>query len=424
MASKAAPGGVFALVMLGIIGTLNFVDRQILSVLIEPIRADLHFSDTQFALLTGLAFSLFYGAVGLPAAMIADRFNRVRLVAAACFLWSFFTAATGLVRGFGGMAFVRFGVGVGEAGGTAPSLSILADYFPRERRPLVVGLFTLNGPVGVFVGAAFGGWAAAELGWRGAFFVLGIIGMIAAPLLWLLVKEPPRGRFDPPAPERAAPASFFRALGNAIMLYVRDPHLRMVAIAAGTSSFLSYGMLNWIPAYLMRVEGMPLSAIALWFAPVAGITFGIGMVGGGWVVTRWVAKSMAGYAAVPAIATAILIPFFAASLLVTGWQWSLALMMIPLICCTIFTPATIALAQELGPPHARATVTATLLLMFNIVGLGLGSLYVGAISDLNKASMGDESLRVGLLALLVPAVLAVIAHGVLARSLSQRQAVA
>lgn len=417
-AQGAVTGGTFALVMLGIIGTLNFVDRQILAVLIEPIRAELHFSDSAFGLLTGLAFSLFYAMVGLPVAFLADRWNRVRLVALACFTWSFFTAATGLTRSFATMAMVRFGVGVGEAGGTAPSLSILADYFPREKRPLVIGLFTLNGPVGVFVGAAFGGWAAATIGWRGAFYVLGIIGMIAAPLLWLTVREPARGRFDPPAVTAAKPVPLLRMVG----LFVTDPHLRLLSLAAGLSSFLSYGMLNWIPAFLMRVEGMPLPAVATWFAPAAGITMGLGMVGGGALVTRAVRRSMRGYAAVPGIATAVLVPLFGLSLWVGGWQASLLLMLVPMACCTMFTPATLALAQELSPASGRATATATLLLMFNIVGLGLGPLFVGVISDWLAPQWGAESLRMALTLLLIPGTLAVLAHWRLATALGRRSA--
>ncbi|HEX7848328.1 MAG TPA: MFS transporter [Sphingomonas sp.] len=413
---NAGRGGVFALIVLVVVGTLNFVDRQILSVLIEPIRAELHFSDSQFGLLTGLAFSLFYGVFGLPAALMADRWNRIRLIAIACAIWSGFTAAMGSVRGFTAMAFVRFGVGVGEAGGTAPSLSVLADYFPRERRPLVIGLFTLNGPVGVFAGAAFGGWAAAHIGWRAAFELLGVIGLVAAIFLWLTVREPGRGHFDaeatPPQPV---------SLGETLKLFVANPGLRQVSIASGASAFLSYGMLNWIPAFLMRVQHMPLSAIGQWFAPAAGITMGVGMVGGGALVNWWVRRSIRGYAMVPAICTAILIPLFGAAVFIGDWRVSLALMLIPMAACTVFTPASLALAQELGPRSARATVSATLLLMFNIVGLGLGPLFVGVLSDALKASQGVESLRIALGLLLVPAAFASFAHWRLAGILSKGQ---
>jgi predicted MFS family arabinose efflux permease len=413
---KAGKGGVFALIVLATIGALNFSDRQILSVLIEPIRAELHFSDKQFGLLTGLAFSFFYAMFGLPFALMADRWHRIRLIAIACAIWSAFTVATGRMSSFAAMAAVRFGVGIGEAGGTAPSLSVIADYFPRERRPLAIGLFTFNGPIGVFIGSAFGGWAAVHIGWRAAFTCIGAVGLITAPFLWLTVRDPKRGQFDTEAePVRSV------SLGETLRIFMTDPGLRMVSIASGLSAFLSYGMLNWIPAYLMRVDHMPVAAVGTWFATLASIAFGIGMIGGGAWVTAAVRRSMRGYATVPAICTLLLIPFFAAALWVDDWHASLILMFLPMVFCTVFTPASLALAQELGPRGARATVSATLLLMFNIVGLGFGPLFVGVLSDALKASQGDGSLRTALALLLIPGALAALAHWRLAAVLGKRK---
>ena len=265
-----------ALVMLFVVGTINFVDRQLLSVLVEPIRAEMDFSDTQFGLLTGLAFALFYAAMGVPVAMVADRWNRIKLIGIACVVWSGFTAACGLASNFWQLALMRFGVGAGEAGGTAPSLSVLADYYPPAQRPLAIGIFTLNGPFGVFVGAAFGAWAAANIGWRNAFVVIGIVGILVAPLLIWLVREPARGAMDTHKPaDEALPFS------QSLAMFIRRPSLRMVMIGSGLAAFVSYGMLNWIPAFLMRTQKMPLEAMATWFAPAAGITFGIGILGGG-----------------------------------------------------------------------------------------------------------------------------------------------
>ena len=419
MQDQAGRSGTITLIALTLVGTLNFVDRQILSVLVEPIKQELHFSDTEFGLLTGLAFSLFYALFGLPAAVIADRGKRVRVVALACAIWSGFTAFTGSVHGFAAMAFARFGVGVGEAGGTAPSISVLSDSFRREQRPLVIGLFTLNGPIGVFVGAAFGGWAATHIGWRGAFYTLGAIGLVAAPLLFLLVPEPRRGQFDDaPIPTEAAQAP--ASMWGTIRFFFTDPSLRLLALASGLSAFLIYGMLNWIPAYLMRVQQMPLTAVASWFAIAAGATMGAGMVGGGALVNAAVRRSARGYATVPGYATLLLVPIFGLSLIVDGWGLSLALMLVPMACCTVFTPASLALAQELGPRNARATVEATLLLMFNIAGLGLGPLFVGVVSDALTTSMGVQGLRTGLLLLLVPGILAVFVYLRLANRLGKQ----
>lgn len=404
----------FALTMLFLVGTINFVDRQLLSVLVEPIRAEMQFTDTQFGLLTGLAFALFYAAMGVPVAMIADRWNRVKLIGIACIVWSGFTAACGMVSNFWQLAVMRFGVGAGEAGGTAPSLSVIADLYPPDRRPLAIGLFTLNGPFGVFVGAAFGGWAAVHIGWRGAFLVIGAVGIIVAPLLIWMVREPARGQMDTHKPvDEALP---FR---QSLAMFIRRPSLRMLMIASGLAAFVSYGMLNWIPAFLMRTQGMPLSAIATWFAPAAGITFGIGILGGGWLVSRAARRSARAYGTIPAIATAVLIPTFVGALLVDSWQLSLALMLIPMAACTVYVAPALALVQNLTPPRSRATAAAVLMLMFNIVGLGLGPLFAGIVSDALKPEYGDGSLRWALMALMPIAIAAGIAQFAMTRHLDE-----
>lgn len=403
-----------ALVMLFLVGTINFVDRQLLSVLVEPIRAEMQFTDTQFGLLTGLAFALFYAAMGVPVAMIADRWNRVKLVGIACLIWSGFTAACGMVSNFWQLALMRFGVGTGEAGGTAPSLSVLADYYPPAQRPFVSGLFTLNGPFGVFLGTSFGAWAAAHIGWRQAFFAVGLVGVVLAPLLIWLVREPARGQMDARTAIDASP-TFAACFAD----FVRRPSLRMVLIGSGLAAFVSYGMLNWIPAFLMRTQKMPLEAMATWYASAAGITFGIGILGGGWLVSRAARRSARAYGTIPAIAALILVPTLAAALLVADWRLSLALMLVPMAACTVYVAPALALVQNLTPPGARATSVALLLLMFNIVGLGLGPLFVGMVSDALKAAHGDESLRWALLTIIPFAAAAGIAQFAMTRHLEK-----
>ncbi|MCR5881148.1 MFS transporter [Phenylobacterium sp. J367] len=294
-AIAAKPGRILALVLLTAVGTTNFMDRQILSVLAEPIRQDLGLTDTQLGLLTGLAFAFFYAIMGVPAAMLADRTNRVRLVGLCCMVWSFFTGACAFANSFVHLAFARFGVGVGEAGGTAPSLSILADYYPPRMRPAIIGLFTANGPLGVFVGASFGGWAAAEYGWRTAFLLVAGVGVIASILLMLFVREPARGGLDPVPRTPMKP----QPLGATAKVFISRPTLRWLVVASALAAFVSTGMLAWIPAYLMRVQGMPLTEVAKWFGPAAGICFGIGIAGGGLLV-NWASRhSLKAYAWIP-----------------------------------------------------------------------------------------------------------------------------
>jgi predicted MFS family arabinose efflux permease len=396
--TRYLPGGVHrsvALWALTAVATLSFVDRQILAVLIEPIRADMRFSDTEFGMLTGLAFALFYALMGLPMAMIADRWHRVRLVALSCFIWSGFTAASGAAQNFVHLALARFGVGVGEAGGTAPSLSVLADYYPPERRTLIIAIYTASGPLGVFVGAAFGGWAAIHLGWRNAFYALGIFGLILAPIVWLCVREPLRGQMDHASHRDAAALP----LADTLRLFVRQPSLRLLMLASGLSAFMSYGMLNWIPAFLMRVHAMPLEALATWFAPAAGGAMALGIFGGGAVVTRAVRRSVRAYALVPLGATLILLPSFAAALLVDSWQVALALMLLPMMCCTIYVAPSLALVANLTPPRARATASAMMLLVLNLTGQAAGPLFVGMVSDALAPGLAQDSLRIALLCL-------------------------
>lgn len=411
-----------ALVMLFLVGTINFLDRQLLSVLVEPIRAEMQFSDTQFGLLTGLAFALFYAAMGVPVAMIADRWNRVKLVGIACLVWSVFTAASGMVSNFWQLALMRFGVGTGEAGGTAPSLSVLADYYPPAQRPFISGIFTLNGPFGVFLGTSFGAWAAAHLGWRQAFFAVGLVGVVVAPLLIWLVREPARGQMDAPSAsdtDTGTASVTSPSFADCFADFIRRRSLRMVLIGSGLAAFVSYGMLNWIPAFLMRTQKMPLEAMATWFASAAGITFGIGILGGGWLVSRAARRSTRAYGTIPAIATLILVPTLAAALLVEDWRLSLALMLVPMAACTVYIAPALALVQNLTPPGSRATSVALLLLMFNIVGLGLGPLFVGMVSDALKSVHGDESLRWALLAILPFAAAAGVAQYAMTRHLER-----
>lgn len=403
-----------ALAMLFVVGTINFVDRQLLSVLVEPIRAEMQFSDTQFGLLTGFAFALFYAAAGVPVAMVADRWDRVKLIGIACVVWSSFTAACGMVSNFWQLALMRFGVGAGEAGGTAPSLSVIADYYPPAQRPLAIGLFTCNGPFGVFVGATFGAWAAANIGWRNAFVVIGIVGILVAPLLIWLVREPARGQMDSVKTADAA-----LPFSQSIAMFWRRPSLRMVMIGSGLAAFTSYGMLNWIPAFLMRTQKMPLDAMATWFGPAAGITFGIGILGGGWLVSHRAKTSVRAYGTIPALATLVLIPTFIAALLVDSWQVSLALMLIPMAACTAYVAPALALVQNLTPPRSRATAAAVLMLMFNIIGLGLGPLFAGIVSDSLKADYGTDSLRWALMALMPFAAAAGVAQFAMTRHLEK-----
>lgn len=380
-----------ALVILMAIGSINYVDRQLLSLLIEPVRQDIPLSDTAFGLLTGLFFALFYASMGVPVAMLADRINRVKLVAVACTVWSVCTGLCGFAQNFWQLALARFGVGVGEAGGTAPSLSILSDYFKPEQRPAIIGLYTVNGPIGVFIGISLGGFIAAEYGWRMAFFTVAFLGVALAPILWLLVREPRRGATEAATPATADDKA--PSLLSTIRIFMMLPTLRLLLPASGLLAFVSYGLLNWIPAFLMRENGMALEQLALWFGPAAGICMGLGIWGGGAIVNIGVRKSLTAYAWAPALSVMIGSPFLLLALFMPGWELTLILMLIPMVSVVMYVAPALALTQNLAPLRARATATALLLLSFNLVGIGGGPLMIGILSDLFTSLGSQNSLR-------------------------------
>ena len=287
--------------VLCVVYTFNFIDRQFLSVLAQPIKAALHLSDTQLGMLNGLMFAVFYTVCGIPVAQLADRYNRVRIVAVACALWSFFSAACGLATGFATLALARIGVGVGEAGGSPPSYAIICDYFPPRARGVGLAIYSLGVPFGVMAGAASGGWIAAHYGWRWAFLVLGAAGLVLAPLVPLLVREPVRGRLDGPA--KAGDPDRPPALREVLAVFASSPPLMLTALGAGLIALVSYGLSSWAPAFLIRDKGMALTQIAGWYSVTAGVSIGVGTWFGGYAVDRLGARRPWVYALGPGVAS-------------------------------------------------------------------------------------------------------------------------
>jgi MFS family permease len=368
--------------------------RQFLSVLAEPVKRDLHLSDTQLGLLTGPAFALFYTGFGIPVAALADRTHRVRIIAAACALWSLFTAACGLAGSFAVLAAARIGVGVGEAGGSPPSYSIISDYFPPHRRGVALAVYALGVPFGTLFGAASGGWIAANFGWRTAFVSLGLIGLGLAPLVLLVVREPQRGRLDP-AGAIAARGSVL----SAIAAFARTPKLGFTALSAGLTAFVGYGLLAWLPAFLIREKGMTLIEIAVWYSTVSGLTTALGTWLSGWLVDRLGPRRPAAYALVPGVAVLLALPFLFGIVDAHGWQAALAFVVGPSLLLIFYLPAALAVVQNGVAPAHRAVSGSLLLFVLNLIGLGGGPLFVGMLSDHFKPQYGDHALGVALLAL-------------------------
>jgi MFS family permease len=391
---RARPYAYVVLGVLLIVYILNYLDRQLVSILVEPIRKELGFTDTQLGLITGLVFAAFYSICGVPVAWMADRMNRVRIVAVACGLWSLFTGACGLAGSFAQLALARVGVGIGEAGGVPPSYAILSDYFPPFRRGLAMGLFSLGIPLGVFFGGAYGAWAAGHWGWRGAFMSLAVPGILLAVALPLVVREPVRGNLDPDHAEGER-----LALGATIAAFVKDPVLVLTALGCSLSGVAGYTLQSWSPAFLMRVQGASIAQVGEVYSPLIGLSIGLGIFGSGWIADRLGVRSLRAYALVPAVCFTLAFPLYLLALAAPGWLPSTLLLAIPQGLAFSYLAPAVAVVQNLAPPRQRASFSALLLLFLNFL-IGCGPFYVGMVSDWAKPQYGDASLKVALYALI------------------------
>lgn len=394
-----AAGGVYPYVVLAVllaVYVLNYLDRQLVSILAEPIKASLGLSDTQLGLVTGFMFALFYTAFGVPAAWLADRAKRVNIIAVACGLWSLFTGLCGVAGNFVHLALARIGVGVGEAGGVPPSYAVLSDYFPPQRRGLAMGLFSLGIPLGVFSGGVYGAWATAEFGWRGAFIGLAIPGLLLAVILPFVVREPIRGALDAKQDGPVEQTS----LATSIATFIKSPPLVLVTLGCSFSAVVGYSLQTWSPAFLMRVQGATLGDVGASYSPWISLAIAIGISGSGWLSDKFGGKSLRAYPLVPAVAFAVALPLFLLALSVHDWRTSILALIVPQGLTFMYLAPAVAVVQNLAPPGQRATASALLLFVLNLLAVGCGPLYVGAISDWAKPAYGVESLRIALYALL------------------------
>jgi MFS family permease len=391
MAARAQTRPGVALVLLTIVYAFNFLDRQIMGILVQPIKAELDLSDTQLSLLGGLAFALFYTTLAVPIATLADRASRTWIITVALVMWSGFTALCGAAQNFTQLFLARLGVGVGEAGGVAPSYSLIADYFPPERRARALGIFSLAVPIGASLGIFFGGWIAANINWRVAFIAVGLAGVLFAIPFRLLMREPPRGRFDPPAP----PAPPF---GQVVRLLAAKPAFWLLAFGAAASSMMGYGLIFWMPSYFIRSLGLSLIETT-WFYGTLGLIGGmIGIWMGGVLGDRLGPRDRSAYARIPAIAFALSVPFYVVGLSLAWLPGVFVALMIPTALGLVWLGPVIAAVQGMVPPAMRATASAIFLLVNNLIGIGGGTLFLGRLSDLFAARFGDDSLKYAIFA--------------------------
>jgi MFS family permease len=416
---RSGPGYRYLVVgLLAVVYTFNFMDRQIMSTLAEPIRKELGLSDTQLGLLGGIYFALFYTTFGLPVAWLSDRFKRVWIMATACGIWSLFTAGCGLATNFTQLALSRIMIGAGEAGGSPPSYSLISDYFPAKERGTGLAIYSLGVPLGSMLGVAFGGGVAAHYGWRIAFFAVGLPGIALALLMLLIVREPKRGGLDAVAlgADAHAPAPpAFQVIGA----FVTNRTLLCVALACGMSAFVGYAMLNWNAPLLMRVKGASLKEVSAYYSLVIGGTGVVGTFGAGWLADKLSHRDKRWYSWIPAIAFVVTIPALAGLIWAPTWQIALLFIAVPALLNNMYLAPSLAVVQNAVPPGQRTMAGAILLFVLNLIGLGGGPVFLGKISDMAKARYGDHSLLVGYAALAPMIVIAIIAHLFAASSIAR-----
>ena len=391
--ARATGGGrVLAILLLAYI--FNFIDRQIIGVLAVPIKAELQLTDTQLSLMGGIAFALFYSGIAIPVAWLADRKNRVNIIAFSVALWSAFTAVCGLAQNFWHLFLARMGVGIGEAGGVAPSYALISDFFPKERRARALALFSLGIPIGSALGVFFGGWIASNLDWRSAFIIVGLAGLPAALLVKLAIREPVRGGYDTIDGVASEPAPPFLVVAGTL---ARTPSFWLLSFGAASGSILGYGLIFWLPSFFSRSFGLELMEVSWFYGSIVLVGGVAGTFLGGWIGDRVGPDNPGAYALIPAVCFLIAAPCFAFGLfapsLVVGW----VLFAIGQMLALAWLGPVIAAVQHIVPPNMRATASASFLFINNLIGIGFGIFFLGFMSDRMAEVYGSDSLRYSIL---------------------------
>ncbi len=383
----------YVMFILVVVYTFNFIDRQIIGILAVPIKADLALSDTQLGLMGGLAFALFYTALGIPIAMLADRSNRTWIMAIALTVWSAMTAVCGLAQNFWQLFLARLGVGVGEAGGVAPAYSLISDYFPPQQRARALSIYSFGIPIGSSIGIVFGGIIASKIDWRYAFFAVGIGGIIIAPIFKLTVAEPERGQFDPNHTKASPPA-----LGVIIRKLSQKPSFWIMSIGAACSSMMGYGLFFWLPSFFVRSYGISLIDASLFYGAILLVGGLAGIWLGGSLADRFGARRRGAYVIIPALAFIATVPFYVVAILSPNLTTTFFAMLIPTALGLVWLGPVLSAIQHVVPPNMRATASAIFLFINNLIGIGVGTVAIGILSDSLQAQYGDDSLRYAILA--------------------------
>ena len=366
----------YAVGLLTVVYTFNFIDRQLLSILQESIKADLLLSDQQLGLLTGIAFAMFYVTAGIPIARWADRGNRRNIVALAIGVWSFMTAISGLVQNYVQLLLARMGVGVGEAGGSPPAHSIISDIFPPERRASALAFYSMGVNIGILFGFLAGGWLNEIFDWRTAFFVVGAPGLIIALIVRYTLREPIRGLSEQRQVEtQTVPFS------NVLKLLMSRPAFKHMAFGAALNAFAGYSTSSWTASFMIRSHGMSTGELGTWLAMIMGFGGAVGVFAGGVIAERLARKDVRWYMWLPALTGLICVPFMVANYMVAGAYTALIVSIVPGILFNVYLGNTLAMTHGLVGLRMRALASAILFFILNLIGLGLSPWAIGLLSD-------------------------------------------
>ena len=369
---------IWAMTLLFVVYTSNFIDRTLLSVLQQPIKEELKLSDAQLGLLGGFAFAALYSTLGIPLARLAERRSRKSIITAALVVWSAMTALCGTAGSYGMLFAYRVGVGVGEAGASPPAHSLIADYFPPRQRATALSIYSLGIPIGVLAGSVLGGFIAQRYGWRPAFMVVGVPGLLLAVLTQFTLREPPRGFSEGGEAEGEAAPSLRAVVGR---LGRRSSFLHLAA-GASLASFANYGIGAFAAPYFIRTFHMGLAQAGLVLGTIAGAAAAIGTLGGGLVTDKLGVGDKRWYVWTPAIGLIVGAPFVVAGYLAPSWQLAIALLFVAPVLQYSYLGPSFGVMHNMVTPRMRATATALLFLVINFIGLGFGPTLVGLASDM------------------------------------------
>jgi MFS family permease len=381
----------YTLAVIVLIYASSHVDRQIVSILAESIKQDLLLSDSQLGFLIGLSFALFYATLGIPIAILADRYSRRNIIAISVIVWSGMTALSGLAANFFQLALARIGVGIGEAGSSPPSHSMIADLYPLEKRGAAMGIYAAGINLGVLIGFLVGGFIDEWYGWRMAFFIVGVPGIFLGLLMFLTVREPMRS--SPPKP---LPKNLFKEVWNTFVLMMSIPSLRHIVIGCTLVVFVGYGTTYWNGVFFRRLHGLSPSETGVLLALIGGIIGGVGTFFGGWLADRLAQRDQRAYVWLTAAVKILIAPFVAWFYFETDTRIAAYLLAFIAFFGGFYLSVSFAMTQTLLPPASRALGAAILLFCINIIGLGLGPFVVGILSDFFSAEHGADGLRYAL----------------------------